>query len=62
MKDLFNSIPEKVKSIKQKKYSKNNQKELKLNNLHGVSQSLDDIEELINVEEEFNYSVIKNNK
>jgi hypothetical protein len=50
MKELFNLIPERVKSNRKQKYS--NKKELKLEDLHGVSQSLDDIEELINVEEE----------
>jgi tetrahydromethanopterin S-methyltransferase subunit G len=50
MKELFNLIPERVKSKRKQIY--NNKKELKLDDLHGVSQSLDDIEELINVEEE----------
>jgi hypothetical protein len=52
IKELFNFIPERVKSKRKQKYNNNNKKELKLDELHGVSQSLDDIEELINVEEE----------
>jgi tetrahydromethanopterin S-methyltransferase subunit G len=51
MRELFNLIPERIKSKRKQKHSNKNKIELKLNDLHGDSQSLDDKEELINVEE-----------
>lgn len=52
MKKLFNFIPERIKSVKTKEINKKYNKKLELNELHGISKSLDHIKEQINHKEE----------